>query len=97
MGALKAPPALAQWFWSKAPIRFGRWLPPLLFAPCLIAVEWLLVQLIFFAAHDNGEGPPGLGIALILQVLLVLGTVAVYYLGIAAALVRGVRGRLYDG
>jgi hypothetical protein len=79
--ALAVPPCLALWFWNKAPSRIGKWPAHLLFAPLLLLLEWLLVQVLFFAAHDDGEGPPGLGFALIPQAFLLLGTLAAYYVG----------------
>ena len=94
--ALAVPPALALWSWNKGPRYFGRWTAHVLFAPALLAVEWFLVRAIFFAAHDDGEGPPGLGLALIPQFLLLLGTLVFYYVGVAVEGAKAVLARIYD-
>jgi hypothetical protein len=64
-GATLLPPLLALWFWNVAARRYTAWAAHLLFAPFVIAVEWALVDLVFFAAHDDGSGPPGLGLLLL--------------------------------
>ncbi|HEX4740158.1 MAG TPA: hypothetical protein VH353_02395 [Caulobacteraceae bacterium] len=60
----------------------------LLFAPGLLAGEWALAWLLFFAANDHGDGPPGLGLALIPAILCLVVTLPVYYLGLAVAIIR---------
>jgi len=37
----------------------------LFFLSCLLASEWALLRLAFHAANDDGDGPPGLGFALL--------------------------------
>ncbi len=64
--ALFTPPLLALWFKQVVAKRHGVIAAHLLLAPCAIASEWASVWLLGFAAHDNGDGPPGLGILLIL-------------------------------
>lgn len=82
MAALAVPPCLAGWFWNKAPGQIGKWAAYLLFAPLVLLLEWLLVQVLFFAAHDDGEGPPGLRFALMSHRFLLLGTLATYYVAV---------------
>ncbi len=52
----------------------------LLFLPSVLAIERMSVQAIFFAAHDDGEGPPGLGLLLILPFAMFAGSVIIYYI-----------------
>ncbi len=77
--ALFGPPLLAFWFWHTASRRLGGWIAHPLFIAGAIAVEWIAVRAIFLAAHDNGDGPPGLGLALILPFATFAGTVVLYY------------------
>ncbi len=55
------------------------WIANLLFVVCAIAVEWISIRIIFFAAHDDGTGPPGLGMALILPFAIFVGTLVLYF------------------
>lgn len=82
LAALVAPVLIALWFWNAAPNHIGKLRAHLLFAPALLLMEWLLVQILFFSAHDDGEGPPGLGLALIPNALVLLGTFTIYYLAV---------------
>lgn len=54
-------------------------------------------NLLFFAAHDDGEGPPGLGLALVPALAMLLGSIALYYVAVgvrvAEALLRRVKRR----
>ncbi len=86
--AFAAPPVTAWWFWNKAPLRFGYLLPPIVYLPLIFSIQWLIVRVIFFAAHDEGDGPPGLGLALIPVALILILTVSVYYLATMARAVR---------
>jgi len=45
-------------------------------------------NLLFFAAHDDGEGPPGLGLALVPALATLIGSIVLYY-GAVAALAAG--------
>lgn len=77
--ALVGPPFLALWFWHTVSRRLGGWIAHPLFIFCAIAAEWMAVRIMFFAAHDDGDGPPGLGLALILPFAIFVGSVALYY------------------
>ena len=79
VGTLAAPILMARWFWTRAAGSLGRPLSILLFAPCLVAVEWGLIRLLFYAAHDDGEGPPGLGVLLVPSFAVFAVTLAVFY------------------
>jgi hypothetical protein len=81
--AIFAPPIIALLFWHRASPRAPKWVAHMLFAPIVCAVEWVAVRLIFFAAHDDGSGPPGLGLALILPLLIFLGSIVTYYVVLA--------------
>ena len=85
-----------------ARIRYG-WIAHLLFLPALLGAEWLLSDLVFWGARDNGDGPPGLGFAMIPAFAVLIIAVAWYYgalvVRVAVALVtklmsgRGAVGR----
>lgn len=76
------PPALAFWSWNHAPRYLGNWLPHLLFAPTILAVEWVICLLLFAVTGDTGEGPPGLGLALVPAAATLFVVLIVYYLGL---------------
>lgn len=82
-GATLLPPLLALWFWNVAARRYPPWAAHLVFAPSVIAVEWALVDLVFFAAHDDGSGPPGLGLLLIPPLAAFLVALVSYYICLA--------------
>ena len=63
-------------------LRHG-WIAHLAFVPGLLVAEWLLVNLLFFIAGDNGDSPPDLGFALIPAFGCVAVVVAGYYLVLA--------------
>ena len=88
LAALLAPPFLALWFWRRATERARPWLAHLLFFPFTLAIEWVSVRAIFFAAHDDGEGPPGLGLLLILPFAMLIGSIVIYYAAVTWQLVR---------
>jgi len=60
----------------------------LLFLPCVLAIAWVTVRAIFLAAHDDGEGPPGLGLLLILPFAMLIGTIVVYYMAASWQMAR---------
>lgn len=94
--ALFGPPLLALWCWRTATERSKAWLAHLLFLPCILAIEWGAVLAIFFAAHDDGKGPPGLGLLLIVPFAMLFGSVAIYYVALGwqvlKSMVRQTRG-----
>jgi len=65
LGSTFGPIAIAILFWRFARRRSGRWWVHLLFVPAMLAVEGACIWLLFFAAHDDGDGALGLGIALL--------------------------------
>lgn len=86
--ALLAPPVLALWFRQVFAKRHGKLGASLLFGPSAIVLEWASVWIIGFAAHDNGEGPPGIGLLLILPLAAFVLSLVGYY---CAALFDGGR------
>ena len=82
IGLVLLPPALAFWSWNYAPRYLGNWLPHLLFAPAILAVEWAICLLLFAVTGDTGAGPPGLGLALVPATAALLLVLVVYYLGL---------------
>ena len=65
IGATFGPITVAILFWQPLyPLR-PSWLRHLLFLPSVVSVEWLSLLLLAYATGDYGEGPPGLGLALI--------------------------------
>ena len=88
------PIAAAFGFWALATrIRHG-WIAHLLFLPALLGLEWLMMSVLFWGARDDGNGPPGLGVAMIPACGALLVTVLLYYGTLAshgaAALIRKV-------
>jgi hypothetical protein len=88
--ALFGPPFLALWFWHTVRRRLGGWMGHPLFIACAVAVEWAGVRILFFAAHDDGNGPPGLRLALILPFTIFVGTIALYYTSVAWVAARSI-------
>ena len=86
--ALLGPPFLALWFWRQATDRGRPWLAHLLFLPCVMATAWVTVRAIFFAAYDDGEGPPGLGLLLILPFAMLIGSIVIYYIAASWQMAR---------
>ena len=65
--------------WLTFSIR-SSWLVHLLFLPTVIVVEWMGVDLLFVVNGDNdGDGIPGLGLALIPTIAIMIGTLSCYY------------------
>ena len=93
LGMVLAPPAIARAVWGAASRRHRSWALHLLFPPAAIAASVGLAQVVFFAAHDDGEGPPGLGLALIPPLLVLLLTIAGYALCLTATALRFLRDR----
>ena len=79
VAAVFGPPLIALRLWYFGVGRFPQWIAHLLCGPLLIGVSWACTQVIFFAAHDDGSGPPGLGLALILPFAMLIGSLIVYY------------------
>jgi len=77
------PVSLALWFWNIAARRHSGWVAHVLFAPCLIAVEWMLVRLIFFAAGDDGSDALGLGLVVLPPVAVFIIALVGYYICLA--------------
>ncbi len=89
--ALFGPSLLGLWFWHQAGQRIPRWLAHLLYLPLALLLAWASGNMLFFAAHDDGEGPPGLGLALVPAIAMLLGSIVLYY-GAVAAGAAGVAG-----
>ena len=68
-------------------VRVG-WIVHLSFVPAVLMVGWLLIDLLFWAANDNGEGPPGLGFAMIPAFTMFVVSVPIYYGALLIAAVR---------
>jgi hypothetical protein len=81
--------ALGSWRLATH-VRHG-WVAHLLFIPALLGAEWLLVDLMFWGARDDGDGPPGLGLAMVPAIGVLLVTFAAYYVSLAARGVGGLR------
>ena len=95
VGVVCLPPALAVWFWNRAPRYLGQWLPHIVFAPIVLAAEWGLVRLLFFVTGDTGEGTPGLGLALVPAAVVLMSVLAVYYSGVTIKAIKLVWAALY--
>lgn len=58
-------------------------------------------NLLFFAADNDGDGPPGLGLALVPALAMLIGSIVLYYGAVAAwaagALLRRLRDRQSSG
>jgi hypothetical protein len=85
-GALLGPPLFAMTFWQIVAKRGQAWVAHVLFAPCVLAADWLFSRMIFFAAHDDGSGPPGLGLVLVIPFIMLIGSITFYYLALAIQL-----------
>jgi FtsH-binding integral membrane protein len=79
MCATIAPIALAVAFGRYATRMRSPWIAHLFFLPCLLSSEWALLWLTFYAANDDGDGPPGLGFALLPAFGIFVITVIAYY------------------
>ena len=81
--------------WAVAARKPHGWIAHVLFLPAVLGLEWLLARLMFWGARDDGEGPPGLGFAMIPAVAILVVTVAIYYgtlaLRGAAAAMKAIR------
>ena len=82
-----APIAAVLGSWALAARGRHGWIAHVLFLPFLLGLEWLLADLMFWGARDDGDGPPGLGLAMIPAIAVLIITVALYY---GALAVRGV-------
>ena len=54
-----------------------------LLVPVLLGANWVCARLLFFAAGDTGDGPPGLGIALLPAIAILLMTIIAYYISLS--------------
>ncbi|WP_143051849.1 hypothetical protein [Sphingomonas palmae] len=70
--------------WCSAGWRIPRWAAHLLYLPLALLLTWVSGNLLFFAAHDDGEGPPGLGLALVPALAMLTGSIVLYYGAVAA-------------
>ncbi|QYE34548.1 hypothetical protein KZX46_17560 [Polymorphobacter sp. PAMC 29334] len=86
-GGLAAPVGLAKFFWREATNRPQRWWLHLIAGPVICVVELGCVQLIFWSAHDDGDGPPGLGLLIAPLFAVTAGTLAIYYLFLTTRIV----------
>lgn len=95
--AMFGPALLALCFWHQAGRRIPRLVAHLLYLPLALLLAWGSGNLLFFAAHDDGDGPPGLGLALVPALAMLIGSIILYYGAVAAriagALLRRVRRR----
>jgi hypothetical protein len=67
--------------------RYG-WAVHIAFLPALLAAHWFLAGFIFYAAGDTGDGPPGLGFAMLPAAASTLITIAGYYIWLFGTAVR---------
>lgn len=88
LGSIVAPPAIAVMAWCNGLGRLPRWCVHALLAPAILVVEWALIWLLFFALHDDGSGPPGLGLLLIPSFIIIAATLAIYYSALAVSAIR---------
>jgi hypothetical protein len=87
------PAIIAVQFWKLAKrVRRG-WLVHFLFVPLVLATEWIAVELLSFGSGDNGDGPPGLGLALIPAFLLLMLSVVAYLIALAVSQIQRLRIR----
>ena len=93
-GAIFAPPMLAMTFWHIFARRHWHWVVHIVFGPFTVATAWCFARLIFWAADDDGSGPPGLGLLLIFPFVMLIGSVATYYACLAVQLVLSVWRRI---
>jgi len=86
LSATFGPIALAIISWRVAQrVRWG-WTAHLVFLPLAVALVWYANQLVFFAAGDTGDGPPGLGLVIAPSFVVLLGTVVAYYCALVVKL-----------
>ena len=45
----------------------------------MLGAEYLLIDLMFWGARDDGDGPPGLGLAMLPALAVLIITVGSYY------------------
>ena len=84
--------AFIAWKWAES-TKYG-WCIHLLFIPTLLGIEWLGTDILFRASGDTGNGPPGLGLAIIPAVCVLLIVLLIYYSSLATIRILGLlRGR----
>ena len=76
VGVTFLPILAAVGAWNLAARLRSGWVVHVLLPPCLLACEWGLVRVLFRALHDHGDGPPGLGFALIPALVILALTAA---------------------
>jgi hypothetical protein len=96
VGSIFLPPILALIFWHHVLEGHRKWMAHVIFVPCIIGAVWCFDRLIFWAAHDDGSGPPGLGLLLIFPMLTQVITVTVYYMCVAFKMLQWVWQRIND-
>jgi hypothetical protein len=79
LGALCSPSLVAIFFWKLSRRVRSAWLIHLAVLPCALAFEWLFARLLFRASGDSGDGPPGLGLALVPCAVSTLLAVGIYF------------------
>jgi len=87
LATLVMPFLIAGKFWQTSASQ-GKWWLHLFLAPAILAVEWASVWLIFWSAHDDGDGAPGLGLLVAPSFLLMTLVIVLYYV---AALIRALK------
>ena len=92
--AVFSPPIIALRLWHSGFGGLPQWIVHLLCGPLLVAVSWTCTDIIFYAAHDNGSGPAGLGIALLLPAFMLIGAIATYYGCVCYTAIRSMWRRL---
>jgi hypothetical protein len=93
LAVTSAPIILALSAWKLAQTVQRSWIVHVLLVPVLLAADWVLSDLLFFAAGDTGDGPPGLGFALLPSLGVLLLTVAVYYIRLSVNLASYIAAR----
>lgn len=79
IGAVFVAPMLGMTFWHKITKGCWHWTAHIVLGPFAIVSAWCFMRLIFWAANDDGSGPPGLGLFLILPFVMLIGSITIYY------------------
>lgn len=88
-----APPAVAVACWLMAGRFRPSWAVHVLFIPFLMLIEWLSIYVLAFAEHDDGEGPPGLGLMLLPAFGLLVVSIGAYFCALLSSWFAAVRRR----
>lgn len=84
VSALFGPALLALCLWHQSGRRIPRWVAHLLYLPLVLLLAWGSGNLLSVAGHDDGEGSPGLGLALVPALAMLIGSIVLYYGAVAA-------------